>query len=62
MAFACNECHRTWPDKDNQLDDANEYGNDGLCPECADDEDDDGADSGPWSGGSRRRGRTNHGP
>lgn len=47
MAFICNECKKTWPDKKNQIEDAKPDGTfsavagDGLCPECADDEDDD---------------------
>jgi hypothetical protein len=41
MAFKCVECNRTFPDKDNQMDDPNKYSNEGLCPDCHEEEDDD---------------------
>jgi hypothetical protein len=41
MAFKCRECNRTFPDKDNQMDDPNEYSNEGVCPDCHEEEDDD---------------------
>lgn len=46
MAFKCNECNKTWPDKRNQMDDPNKYSKEGICPECheEDDDNDDGND------------------
>jgi hypothetical protein len=43
MAFVCNQCHRTWPDKDNQIepDEDLERNRDGVCPECHEEEADD---------------------
>lgn len=50
MSFVCQQCHRTWPDKDNQIDPDTHarHGNDGICPDCAEDDEDDH----PFRGGS----------
>lgn len=41
MAFKCNKCNLTWPDKKNTLEDPNEYNKEGICPECEEDDEDD---------------------
>lgn len=49
MAFSCNECSKTWPDRYEQT---GTIGNPKYCHECYDPEkhaedDDDGSDDGP---------------
>ena len=43
MSFVCQQCHRTFPDKQNQVEPETEarHANDGICPDCAEDDDDD---------------------
>lgn len=50
MAFKCNKCNKSWPDAKNKMDDPNGYENDGICPECYEETDDDSERPGYYQG------------
>lgn len=54
MAFSCDHCHKTWPDRKNRGDPT--LGEPDICPECAEDEEEeDGRQFGPWNPRSGNR-------